>query len=94
MHKKLFNALYVLNIVAQAFFTLLIPVAILGGIAWLLVEKADAPGWLFVPAITLGVLFGIYSMVKFVLSAMNGLERLEKEQNTPKDKDRNEQKYE
>ncbi len=89
LHKKLFNALYVLNIVSQAIFTLLIPVGIFGGIVWLLVKYCSAPAWLYAPALVLGFLLGFCSMIKFVLSAMAGLERLEKEQKADKnDKNR------
>ena len=87
MHKKLFNALYILNIVAQAFFTLVFPAAVFAGAAWLIVKYWSAPGWIYAPAIFLGLLFGFYSMIKFVLAAMTSLERLEKEQKkkgTPK----------
>ncbi len=89
VHKKFFNALYILNIISQAFFTLLIPMALLGGVAWLLVAKLSCPEWLFVPALVLGVLIGFFSMIKFVLTAMAGLERLEKEQNSMKENDKN-----
>ncbi len=74
---------------SQAIITLLIPVGIFGGIAWLLVRFASAPTWLFVPALVLGVLLGFFSMIKFVLNAMAGLERLEKEQNSKKENDKN-----
>ena len=76
MHKKLFNALYVINIIAQAFFTLVFPAGVLGGLSWLAVKYLSAPGWIYVPAIVVGVLLGFYSMVRFVLAAMSGLERL------------------
>ena len=89
MHKRFFNALYVLNIVSQAFFTLLIPVGLFGGAVWLLVNKASAPGWLFAPAIVIGVIIGFCSMIRFVLAAMAGLERLEKDQ---KENDKNTKK--
>lgn len=82
VHKRFFNALYVLNIISQAIFTLLIPIGLFGAIAWLLNVKCGVDSWIYVLAILLGVLLGFYSMIKFVLSAMAGLERLEKEQNS------------
>ena len=90
MHKKLFNALYVINILAQALFTLVFSAAVFGGISWLAVKYLSAPGWIYVPAIVVGVLLGFYSMVKFILSAMSGLERLEAEQKKKEESNRKE----
>jgi len=81
MHKRFFNALYVLNIVFQAFFDLLLPVALMFGLSYLLTSFAGAPPWIYAPLMILGVFLGLYSMVKFILSAMSALERLEREQN-------------
>ena len=77
MYRKLVGALYVLNIVFQSFFTLLTPVGVCFLISWLLVEYAEVGRWIYAPLLILGVLTGFYSMIKFVLSAMAGLERLE-----------------
>ena len=90
MHKKLFNALYVINILAQALFTLILPVGVLLGISWLAVKHLSAPGWIYVPAIVVGVLLGFYAMVRFVLAAMSGLERLEAEQKKKEESNRKE----
>ena len=89
MHKKLFNALYIINIVAEALFTLVIPAGLFYGIAWLLITYLSFPNWIYAIAITLGLLLGFYMMIKFVLTAMKGLERLESEQKA-KEKDRKE----
>ena len=82
--KKLVNAMYVLNIIAQANFDLALPIGfgVLG--SWLLVKYASAPGWIYAPLVVIGALIGFYTMIKFVLSAMAALERLEKEQNSKK----------
>ena len=77
MHKKLFSALYVMNIVLQAFFDLVLPMALLWGLSYLLTTYASAPGWIYAPLIIIGALAGLVSMVKFILSAMAALERLE-----------------
>lgn len=89
MHKKLFNALYILNIVSQALFTLVIPAALLYGITWLLVLKLSLPEWLYAIALVLGFVLGFISMIKFILTSMAGLERLEKEQKDKKKNDEN-----
>ncbi len=84
MYKKFVSALYVLNIISQAIITLAIPIALGFLISWLLVTYLSAPTWIYAVFITLGALSGFYSMIKFVLSAMAALERLEKEQKNKK----------
>ena len=80
MHKKIFNAMYALNIFFQGFFSLAVPSALgfLG--AYLLRRCAGVGGWIYAPLVTLGVLLGFYSMIKFILTASRALESLEKEQ--------------
>lgn len=87
MYKKLVSALYVLNIVSQAIFTLLLPIGLGALIAYLLTRYASAPSWVWALLIVFGALSGIYSMIKFILSAMAGLDRLEKEHNTKEKKE-------
>lgn len=87
MYKKLVSALYVLNIVSQAIFTLILPIGIGALIAYLLTRYASAPSWVWALLIVFGALSGIYSMIKFILSAMAGLDRLEKEHNTKEKKE-------
>ena len=79
--KKIVNAAYILNIVSQAFFNLAFPigVGVLG--SFLLVKYASVGSWIYALLVVLGAVIGFYSMIKFVLSAMAALERLEKEQN-------------
>ncbi len=89
MYKGLVGALYVLNIVFQAFLTLLTPIGLGVLISWLLVTYAGVGGWIYALLVILGVLSGLVSMVKFVLAASKGYERLEKEQNERKKSKRN-----
>ena len=79
VYKKIVNVMYVLNIVFQSFFNLALPMLLMAGGAWLLVRYVSAPEWIYAPFIVLGALTGFYSMVKFILSAMASLERLERE---------------
>ena len=88
MRNKLFSVMYAINIVAQAIFTLLTPSALMFFIALLCIKKLSAPEWLYAVLIPLGVIAGLVSMVKFVISATAGLERLEKQ---TKNKDKTEQ---
>lgn len=80
MYKKIVNSLYLINIIFQAFFSLLFPVGCALLLAWYMVEKRDMPSWLYVILIILGVFIGLFSMVKFILVSMSAFERLEKEQ--------------
>jgi hypothetical protein len=79
MYRKIVSAMYILNIVAQALITLVTPAALLFFVGWLLVSKAGLPTWTYAIAIVLGILMGLVSMVKFVISASESLERLEKQ---------------
>lgn len=82
--KRFMNVMYVLNIVVQSFFNLLLPVGLMIFVSWLLTEKMDVGQWIYVVLIILGVITGFISMIRFILTAMAGLERLEHEQKTKK----------
>ena len=69
--------MYAINIIAQSIFSLVTPAALMFCIAWLFVKKASAPEWLYAVLIPLGIIAGLVSMVRFVLSATSALERLE-----------------
>ncbi len=84
MYGKFVSALYALNIILQAIITLLSPAALMFGLAWLLIAKCGAPEWLYAVLIPIGVLAGLISMVRFVIGASEGLERLEKEREANK----------
>ena len=84
MYKKFVYATYTLNIVFQALFTLLTPVAFLFFGALLAVKKLSAPEWLYAPCIAVGFVVGFVSMIRFVISALVNLERLRKSHNDSK----------
>ena len=88
MYKKLVSALYVLNIVSQAIFTLIIPIGLGVLVSYLLTRFTSAPSWIWAVLVVLGAMSGLYSMIKFILSAMAGLDRLEKEHNTKEKKEK------
>ena len=71
MYRKIVNALYILNILFQS----------------LLVNKCSAPTWLYAPLGVFGAIVGFISMCKFIISACESLERLEKER-AQKDKEK------
>ena len=84
MHKKLFSVMYAINIISQAVFTLVLPAALGFCLSWLCVSKLGAPTWLYAVFITLGVIAGLFSMVKFAISASESLDRLEKQRENNK----------
>lgn len=78
--RRFMNTMYAMNIILQAFWSLLFPIG--GGVllGWLLTEKCGMGSYVFVILILLGVFTGLVSMVRFLISALAGLERLEREQ--------------
>lgn len=78
MYKRFVSAMYTMNIIFQCIITLVIPAALMFLLSWLLVSKAGAPSWLYVPLLSIGFISGIFSMIKFAISASEGLERLER----------------
>lgn len=75
--KETYSAIYVINIVFQSIFTLLWNIGLALLIGWGSVEWLSAPDWIYVPLIILGVIFGFVSMVRFILTAMKSLDRIE-----------------
>ncbi len=84
MYKNFVGALYVMNIVLQCIFTLLTPVAFMFLISWLSTSKLGAPVWLYAILLPIGFIAGLFSMIKFAITASEGLERLEKQAKSQK----------
>ena len=82
--KEGYSTIYVLNIVFQSIFTLLWNIGTAVLIGWVFVRFVGAPDWVHVPLILLGVGTGLVSMVRFILSAMRSLERLEEQKRRKK----------
>ncbi len=80
MPKKVFRAVYALNYVFQAAFSMLVPAGamILGG--WLLTERCGVGSWAMVLAIVLGVLLGLYSMFYYIVKTMKHVDPTEGEE--------------
>ena len=76
---KAYSTFYVINIVFQSIFTLLWQIFAALAVGWIFVEKLNAPRWLYVPLILVGVGTGLISMVRFILAAMRSLERIEEQ---------------
>ena len=79
MYKKIVGALYVLNILFQSLYTLALPIGVGALISFLLTKYASAPQWIWVVFILLGVFVGIYTMIKFVISASESYKRIERD---------------
>ena len=77
--KQAYSTFYVINIVFQSIFTLLWQIFAALAVGWIFVEKLNAPRWLYVPLILVGVGTGLVSMVRFILAAMRSLERIEEQ---------------
>ncbi len=85
MYRNFVGALYVLNIIFQAIFTLLTPPAIFFLINYLCVSKLSFPKWTYAISLSVGFVLGIISMIKFAITASEALERLEKQRKNKKD---------
>ena len=80
MYKKFINALSMLNLLGQAIYSLALPIVLGALAAFLLTEYASAPSWIWAILMTLGALMGLYSMVKYILTATAGMDRMKKQQ--------------
>ena len=85
MYKNFVSTMYVLNIIFQAIFTLLIPPALLFLINYFCIVKLSFPLWTYAISLTLGFILGLVSMIKFAIAASEALERLEKQRKNEKD---------
>ena len=85
-YRRFISPLYFINIVIQAFISLVSPMLLLFLAAWLLVKYASMPSWIYVIFIVLGVFSGLYSMVVFIIRSSRVLEMIEK-QNSPSKED-------
>lgn len=78
-YKKAVAPIYVVNIIFQAFVSLISPAAFMLLIAFLLDRYTSVGGWIYPLLITLGTVAGFFSMISFVLRAMTALEAIEKQ---------------
>ena len=80
MHKKIFSFVYAVNYILQAGFSMICPAGliILGG--WLLTEKCGVGRWARIVAIVFGVLCGIYSLFRFLMTTMNHMDPTKKKE--------------
>ena len=76
---RAFNVGYLINTVVQSFWCLLFPMGVALGIGWLMVNKLSWPGWVMVPPLIIATFVGLFSMCKFLISATNAMDKIEKQ---------------
>lgn len=74
---RAFKASYLINMVVQGFWCLLLPIGIALGLGWLMVNKLSWPSWVMVPPLIFAVFMGLFSMCKFLISATTAMDRME-----------------
>ena len=79
MYTRLTNALHLLNILFQSLYSLAMPIGIGSLASYLLTKHTSVGGWIWAVLLPVGVFVGLYSMVKFILSATRNLERMQKQ---------------
>lgn len=77
---KIISPLYIINIVFQSFISLVSPAALMLLASWLLDKYTSVGGWIYAVLITLGVITGFVSMIRFIIRGMAALEALERQQ--------------
>ena len=83
---RFLSPIYIMNIIFQAFLSLISPAAVMLFAALLLDKYTEVGGWIYAVLITVGVLMGFISMIKFVLRGMAALEAIEKQNKENSDK--------
>lgn len=79
MYKRHITLIYALNIMFQAIFTLALGIGVALLISYIATSNWGAPSWIYAPLVTVGVLTGLVSMLKYLFVAMRSLEKLEKQ---------------
>ena len=81
---KFIHIMHWMNIVFQSLFSLLFPVALGIGGAYLLVRYAAVGEWIYAVLILVGFFTGMVSMVRFILMASRAVTNLEQEEKARK----------
>ena len=79
MHKKFITPAYLINIIIQALFGLVFPIGAMLLLSWALVEYLSVGSFIYAILVPLGALFGLYSMIIFIVRASAALEVVEKQ---------------
>lgn len=65
--KKVFHAVYAVNYVLQAGFSMLTPLGLLLALGWWLTARRGAGRWAMAVCVIAGVLLGFYSMFYYII---------------------------
>ena len=76
---KAYGTVYVINVVFQAIFSLIFQIGLCVLLAYLAVSKLSFPEWVYIPFVLFGTATGLITMIRFILTSMASLERLEKQ---------------
>ncbi len=87
MHKDVFRFAYAMNYVFQVTFCMLTPAALWIGAGWYLHHRLGVGKWVFVLAIVLGVITGVVSMFRFLLTSAHAIDPTSPEQKGEKDRE-------
>lgn len=79
MYREAWTLTYLMNVIFQAFFSLILQILFSLFLGYLAVEKLGAPRWVYVPIILIGTFVALFSMIKFLMTASKTLEKTEKE---------------
>ena len=80
MKTEIYNAAYLINVIFQAFFNLMFPMAIMFFIGWLAVSRLSIGQWVYAVLLIFGLIIGLISMIKFLIYALDAFEKIEKAQ--------------
>ena len=86
MYRKFITPVYVFNMIIQSLFSLASPIAAAIGISYLLNAYAGVGGWIYAVLIPISAIYGMFSMIKFILYTSRAIEAIEK-QNAQKAKE-------
>lgn len=85
MKTRVYNAAYLINVIFQAFWNLLFPMALGFFAGWLLTSRFGLPSWVYAALIIIGMGIGLFSMIKFLIYALDAFEKIEKAQHSEGD---------
>ena len=76
MYKKFVNTVKLLNLIFQSLYTLALPIGCGALISHLTTKHLSWPDWVWALFLTLGVIIGLVSMVKYILTDIKNMERM------------------
>ena len=78
MYKKFISAFKLFDILVQAIYSLALPIGICALASYLLTTHAACPPWIWAVLLTVGSLVGLFSMIRYVVGALDAQTKMEK----------------